>query len=111
MDFTQEQLTYNLHKHHIPIYMHNGIINWIINGIRPGNFLCAVFENDLKGSFMSADDGNIYRLHAYVNFLYSAAPDSCWGSKEKVAQWEKDGGLRKERSIKSLDAFELDDGE
>jgi hypothetical protein len=109
MDFTEQQLRYNLDRFQIPIHMHNGIIRWILDGIRPGTFLCAIVENNLKESIMRADIDNITRLIAYVNFFYNAAPGGCWGSVDKVRQWENDGGLRKIKSTKSLVSIEEDD--
>jgi hypothetical protein len=94
MDFTQDQLNVALARYHIPIRMHPGIIRWIQSGVKPGQFLTAIIENDLKEAINRADDENIIRLVAYVKFFYNAAPGGCWGSKEKVEQWQKQGGLR-----------------
>jgi hypothetical protein len=77
----------------IPLYMQDGLRRWIMDGIRPGGFLCAVLENNLKESFMRADMTNKRCIDSYVEFLYTYAPSGCWGSKEKLASWEAVKGL------------------
>jgi hypothetical protein len=114
MEFTEENLKVNLEKYLIPENMHNGILNYIIDGTIPGSFLQAVLNNDLKGAIVNADDTNITRLIAYVNFFYNAAPGNCWGSKELVINWHIHGGLRHTNSqtrAEVIDRVDHDDGE
>jgi hypothetical protein len=113
MEFDHDTLMTNLARYMIPIRMYPGIIKWIQDGVKPGHFLMAIVENDLKESINRADDENVIRLQAYIKFLYNCAPGGCWGSKEKVEEWAKMGGLRKKHQIKSLIELEEenDDGE
>ena len=57
--------------YHIPEYMQQGINLYIENGIRPGDFLTAVICNDLKMTYLYADDTNFHNIPAYVNFFYN----------------------------------------
>lgn len=61
---------------------------WIRHGINPGHFLTAVLENDLKGAFAYGDLGSLQVLWAICIWLYNRAPQLCWGSSEKVKNWE-----------------------
>jgi hypothetical protein len=114
MEFTEEKLTDSLNQYQIPQNMHNGILNWIIEGTIPGNFLYAVVNNDLRGSLIAADDINITRLTAYIQFFYNAAPGGCWGSKEKTTAWHIQGGLRHvnfKSEIIAYDGLDNEEGE
>jgi hypothetical protein len=77
----------------IPDYMIGGLCRYIENGIEPGSFLSAVLCNDLRAACECADDTNRHRLFEYVQFLYSYAPASCWGSQERFEKWLDEGGL------------------
>lgn len=72
----------------IPDYMHGGLRRWIEQGIVPGQFLCAVLQNDLEEAVGRADGTNINLLPKYVAFLFNYAPRGCWGSKENFEDWK-----------------------
>lgn len=80
-------MAYTFRGFTIPERMMGGLERWIKFGIKPGNFLTAVLENDLKSAVAHADDENLQNLPAYVGYLYNEAPGDCWGSKEKVAAY------------------------
>jgi hypothetical protein len=112
MEFSEQNITDWAKHYQIPENMHEGIVRWILKGIRPGHFLRSVIDNDLKGAILNADDVNIFRLTAYVHFFYNAAPVGCWGSKEKADKWHNEGGLRKEKSAPKISLSEIiEDGE
>jgi hypothetical protein len=111
MDFSEQQLEEALQRKKIPERMQAGIIKWILIGQMPGHFLSAVIRNDLKEAIARADDENVIGLAAYIHFFYNHAPIGCWGSKEKVLQWEQNGGLRKVRCALQPIVEENDDGE
>lgn len=52
-----------------------------------GDFLYAVFTNNLKDSFALADDENKKDLEEIVKYCYWEIPSKCWGSVEKVKEW------------------------
>jgi len=57
------------------------------NRIKPGSFMTAVFENNLKEACFCADTNNRRKIFEYVQWLYEYAPSACWGSLEKVTAW------------------------
>lgn len=63
------------------------IADYVIDGHRPGSFLCAVLSNDLKRSFERADRTNTRAVGAIVAFLYNHAPEACWGSEGRLEAW------------------------
>jgi hypothetical protein len=73
----------------IPSYMHHGLIMYIVHRIPSGDFLMAVFANDLRMAVQLADLTNRDLMFDYVSFMYSSAPSGCWGSPEKVTEWLK----------------------
>lgn len=78
---------YTFRGFYIPEHMMGSLERWIKFGIKPGDFLTAVLENDLKNAVGYADDENLKNLPAYIGYLYNEAPGDCWGSKEKVAAY------------------------
>jgi hypothetical protein len=89
------RLTKSLEASKIPERMYGGIIRYIITSIHPGDFLCAIITNNLKGAFTTADDENQLIVRDYVQWFYNHAPGSCWGSKEAMSNWtgtNKGGG-------------------
>lgn len=60
---------------------------YVEHRIRPGSFLQAVLENDLKQSFQRADSNNTRNMRNIVQFCYSSLPGNCWGSPNAVKNW------------------------
>ena len=77
----------------VPAHMHDGIRNYVQHGIPGGSFLDACLKNDLWQACNRADNINAYQLQNIMRFLDQHAPQGCWGSREKVEQWIKLGGL------------------
>lgn len=75
---------------HIPHYMHEGIRSYVLEHRRPGDFLAAVFADDLLRAVQSADATNRYCLVDYIE-LRLMLPTECQGSWERVALWCKKG--------------------
>ena len=79
--------------HHIPDYMHEGIMAYLKEGRQPGDFLQAVLENNLHKAVARADTENQMRLTGYAIVL-DRLPFISWGSEEKVTNWINQGGLK-----------------
>ena len=73
----------------IPDYMVEGVVNYVVHHIAPGDFLCAVIANDLFEAYGRADSTNIHCIYNYVRFFYNYAPAPCWGSREALQAWVK----------------------
>lgn len=71
----------------VPEHMRDGISRYIEQGIRPGSFLTAVVQNDLREAIGHADDINLTALPTIVAWFYNYAPALCWGSTERMMGW------------------------
>ena len=78
---------------YLPKTLHGGVRRWIENGIEPGDFLCAVIQNNLTESFFRADEDNRENLFRIVSWFYNQAPGGCWGGEEKFRAWKERGVL------------------
>jgi hypothetical protein len=76
-----------LNEMNIPDYMHDGLINYIKHHVKPGHFLSAILQNNLRETFFRADYINVNLVKNYVKFLYNYAPSSCWGNQERFENW------------------------
>jgi hypothetical protein len=77
----------------IPHHMHDVLARYILKGIEPGNFMTALMSNDLMETYNRADDKNIAAMRDWVVLVYSDLPMGCSGSKDKVNEWCRRGGL------------------
>lgn len=75
------------HTTHIPPPMMAALTRYVEQGIRPGGFLTAVLENDLRMAVWRADPENLVNLPGIIHYLWYEAPGICHGSPAKVAQW------------------------
>lgn len=78
---------YKFNQFYIPDRMMGGIRRYIDQGIVPGEFLCAVIQNDLRETVGRADEENMGNLPAYVAYFYNEAPSLCWGSPKAMQEW------------------------
>lgn len=77
----------------IPERMREPARRYVERGIIPGDFLQAVLSDSLTQAFGRADAGNKARMDDYVMWLYNDIPGACWGSRERIEEWAKTGGL------------------
>lgn len=70
-------------------YIKESLERYVNFKIKPGGFLTAVLENDLKEAFARADHINRYRMFEIVSYCYNEIPANCWGSKKAVNDWLK----------------------
>lgn len=76
----------------IPTYLLGQLEDWIQPTrervpIDSGSFLYAVLINNLGLAVMRADKSRLRYLPALVLWLYTNAPDACWGSPDNVKAW------------------------
>ena len=71
----------------LPARMLPSVYGYIVEGKRPGDFLCSVIQNDLLGAIALSDSQNLQLLPLWVRFFYNVAPSSCYGSPEKMNKW------------------------
>lgn len=82
----------SLEDHHyrtmiVPVHIRAGIMGYILDHVGTGDFLTAVFQNNLYKATMHADDSNRKNLPAIVNWVYTKAPFGCRGSMDKNKNW------------------------
>lgn len=71
----------------IPVHMQETIKRYVIDKVRPGDFLSAIIMNDLRGAIGHADSENLPLIKLYVQWFYNRAPAVCAGSKEAMNNW------------------------
>ncbi len=73
--------------YYLPEYMAGGVERYVIHGVMPGDFLTALFQNDLKEAFNRADEDNTRAMRNWVMFMINYMPSESQGSVKKVAEW------------------------
>ncbi len=76
----------------IPKRLRAGIARYVKDGVRPGGFLTAVFENDLFEALGRADPESLTALRDLVIYVYNETPSQCWGSPAHMQEWMRRGG-------------------
>jgi len=84
---TMFDLSFDNDYANIPPHMQEAIRRYVVQGIKPGDFLTAVITNDLRGAVGRADAVNLPLLKTYVQWFYNIAPGSCWGSHDNMREW------------------------
>lgn len=77
----------------VPALLCGGLTRYVLYGIAPGGFLCAVLQNDLMGATARGEDENLANLKVICQWLYNYAPQKCHGSKEAFEAWVETHGL------------------
>ena len=78
-------------EYNLPDYMKPGVLRWVIDGVPPGSFLTALFQNNLHYAVMKSDQTNYERLFGWVLFVHYNVPSKCHGSADVMSNWK---GLR-----------------
>jgi hypothetical protein len=78
----------------IPDHLRYSLRAYVERGRIPGAFLTAVLMNDGHEMVMRAwGKLTLAELRAIISFCDRHLPPECFGSPEKVADWEQFGGL------------------
>ena len=83
----EQELLDALARNPVPVYMQEGLIDYVVRRRDPGHFLTAVLENNLAGAIGRADSSNLKALQNWVRVIYNYAPSNCWGNPAKVKAW------------------------
>lgn len=73
----------------LPEGLRDGMRRYIEHGILPGDFLQAVLRNDLVDAVLRADATSAHTMYGIACFMNGEAPETCWGSREKMEAWAK----------------------
>lgn len=83
----RERLRAELATSPVPEHLRGGLLRWMVDGIRPGDFLCAILRNDLHDAERRADPTSRLAMTAIHDWLYNFAPCNCWRSVTNFARW------------------------
>lgn len=86
-EFSEEQLTKALEECQVAGNLREGLLRYLLQGIKPGLFLRAVLANDLFIAMGLATEREWDYIYNVLQFLYWNAPGGSWGSKEKVSEF------------------------
>jgi hypothetical protein len=75
----------------VPEHLQTGLAEYVTHGMRPGAFLCAVIDDQLREAIMRADPVSQFALRGVVTWLYNYAPSASYGSRAARAYWEQYG--------------------
>jgi len=92
-DFSEKGLGAAFARRGFSPIMLGSVIRWVREGVRPGDFLTAVIRNNLHDAAVRADPDNLRLLKQWCLFWYNDTPSTCWGSPERMREWEMSGGL------------------
>ena len=71
----------------VPESLHSGLVEYFAARRRPGGFLSAVLQNDLRDAVLRADVENLARIGSLVMFLVNYTPATAWGSEDVFNGW------------------------
>lgn len=74
----------------VPISLHEGLTEYLVQRRPTGRFLESVLRNDLQGAATRADVVTRGYLFEIVCFLTNYAPATSWGSPAAVDTWLAD---------------------
>ena len=65
----------------------DGLMRYMEHGLKPGEFLTAVLENNLLAAMGQADEQNRADIFEICQFVYNKMPMNCHGSPAIVKTW------------------------
>lgn len=71
----------------IPARMQEALRRYVVQGIKPGDFLTAVITNNLRDAVGYADDENLPLLKLYVQWFHNVAPSGCHDTAANMWAW------------------------
>lgn len=93
LELADKQLRRSCLDSKIPEYMIEGLVRYVLYGVKPGSFLVSAIANDLIGAAIKSDDENKKVLFNWAMVLYRDLPTESKGSYEIVEGWVSLNGL------------------
>ena len=73
---------------------HDPLRRYVEYGVVPdGSLLRAVLANQLAEALLLYDEADAYNIRRLLVFIRHYFPEQAWGSAERIARWEEQGGL------------------
>ncbi len=87
----------------IPVHLRDGLRAYLMQYVRPGDYLLAVLRNDLLDAMRrAADTSAVFAVRSIALYLFACAPPKSYGDRDNVDHWlARPVKLRLERSIGS----------
>ena len=76
----------------LPRWMQFEIWGHVMHGLPASTAFHAILSNNLIGMANAFDAEDMKHLKNVITVLYNTAPAKCWGTEEKVLDWQKRGG-------------------
>lgn len=73
----------------LPAHILSNLYDYVQEGRSVGHFLTGLLENDLQKALGHADQENQHLIVLWARYVYNRLPSGCWGSPEKVKQWQE----------------------
>ena len=73
----------------LPETLKQGIDDFVLHGLIPGDFLRSCLQNEFVESVLRADDTSRQYFREIAFYIYEYVPRECWGSPEKFVAWRK----------------------
>lgn len=77
----------------IPYHLRRSLQSYAEEGRIPGRFLTGVLADRLTMTLNAADPKSWKALNDIIAFIHLYLPPECYGTPERVADWEATGGL------------------
>ena len=77
----------------VPAHLRDGLVRYLVHHIRPGYFLTAVLQNDLRAAIAHGDAASLTWLPELIRFLENDVPLMAWGSPRLVDVWLDPAGV------------------
>lgn len=84
---TAQEMRDSLRAASIPEHLWGGIIRYVIDGIRPGDFLCAVIRMDIEEALRRAFLTTRPAIPTLTTWFLTEAPADCAGTPTAVDDW------------------------
>lgn len=89
----------------IPSHMHEGIRNYVMDGVPTGGFLTALLRNAPFSEVVAkADSENQRALLGWAQFIYNEIPALAHGDWARVNGWIKSGGINGQEAARQKEA-------
>lgn len=85
--FVKRRLEQGFSEIAVPEHLKEGIVRYVVGRIPSGDFLAAVFANDLTSAAARADSLSFSALREIVQLISAFTPAACRGSHGKVKAW------------------------
>lgn len=79
------------YRKHLPLNMQQSIYKYAMDGIEPGHAVKSALSHNFYSLFYFHDSSNLRIIMQLMR--NSHLPSKCYGSKKKVREWVKVGGL------------------